>query len=227
MNDFASLTTAPFRETRGYSRAAVVGLWGYVLAAIAMIVIELIVVVIIRQGELSFVTFEQLEVAEQFTMGIAVFIFLFTMVTYCTWKHRSYHNLKALGVGLLRYSPNWAIGSYFVPILNLVRPFRAMNDIWNGTFYSPLAANVALVSWWWTAWIIGNMVTRASKGVLKSAETVDSVTAGIGVGVLGGLIMIAAALTLIRIIGRVTAAQYARRTDGGSIAPQPLMEATV
>jgi len=55
-------------------------------------------------------------------------------VAFIMWFYRAYSNLPRLGVtGGLRFGPGWAIGAWFVPFLNLVRPKAIANDIWKGS----------------------------------------------------------------------------------------------
>ena len=46
------------------------------------------------------------------------------------WTHRLYRNLEPLGFRELRFGSGWAVGGWFVPFLNLVRPKQIVNDIW-------------------------------------------------------------------------------------------------
>src|SRR5262249_14954994 len=74
-----------------------------------------------------------------------------------------------------RYTTGWAIGAWFVPILNLWRPKQIANDIWRAS--DPAAppeqestwrdkATPALLSAWWILFIVssqlGNAAARAS-----------------------------------------------------------------
>ena len=51
--------------------------------------------------------------------------------------------------GLLRYAPGWAIGAWFVPFLNLVRPVQIVNDVRRLGAPDRLRDSRALVGWWW------------------------------------------------------------------------------
>src|SRR5688572_9717366 len=56
--------------------------------------------------------------------------FVAAIVVFLVWMRRSYINLKALGVRGLEYSPGWAVGCWFIPFVNLVRPYTIMKEIW-------------------------------------------------------------------------------------------------
>jgi hypothetical protein len=57
-------------------------------------------------------------------VALLYLIFLvITAVVFFIWLTRSYKNLRALGVEP-QYTTGWVIGSWFVPLLNLVRPLQ-------------------------------------------------------------------------------------------------------
>lgn len=58
---------------------------------------------------------------------------LVLVIVYCVWIHRAYSNLYLFGARGLRYSPGWAVGGWFIPILNLVRPVQVMQEIWRAS----------------------------------------------------------------------------------------------
>ena len=64
------------------------------------------------------------------TMLLRFFVFLATVVLFLRWLHRAYSNLPALGVRHPEYSPRWAVGCFFVPYINLVRPYQIVGEIW-------------------------------------------------------------------------------------------------
>ena len=59
-------------------------------------------------------------------------VFIATVVAFSMWIHRAYANLPALGNPKegLEYSPRWAVGGFFIPIVNLFVPYRAVKEIW-------------------------------------------------------------------------------------------------
>ena len=54
---------------------------------------------------------------------------LTTGVVFITWTRRLYRNVAPLG-GETRFKPGWAVGGWFVPLLNLVRPKQVLDDAW-------------------------------------------------------------------------------------------------
>ncbi|HAX82628.1 MAG TPA: hypothetical protein DCY40_08690 [Actinobacteria bacterium] len=58
---------------------------------------------------------------------------LVVAVAVIVWLRRMYRNLSPLGVTELRFAPGWAVGAWFVPILNWIRPKQIVDDIWRAT----------------------------------------------------------------------------------------------
>lgn len=57
--------------------------------------------------------------------------FVVAAILFIRWFHASYRNLRSLGTPESRFKPGWAIGVWFVPILNLWRPKQIADEIWN------------------------------------------------------------------------------------------------
>lgn len=107
--------------------------------------------------------------------GAYLVLFVITGILFCMWIHRVHRNLPPLGASNLKYSPAWAVGGFFVPILNLFRPFQVTTEIWKasdptGNISDGLAWKSAptspLIASWWVLFLIsalvGNIVLRMS-----------------------------------------------------------------
>jgi len=57
---------------------------------------------------------------------LAVYIPFF--ILFVIWLRASYRNVELLGQRI-DYKPGWAIGSFFVPILGLFRPYQIMKEV--------------------------------------------------------------------------------------------------
>ena len=111
--------------------------------------------------------------------------FVISGITFIMWFRRAYFNLHQK-VGSLQFSEGWAAGSWFVPIVNLYRPYQIMKEIYIITkkFLTMKGKSEKVdystnyLRWWWTLWIIsgfiGGIIFRVT---LKSADTVDNLIA--------------------------------------------------
>jgi hypothetical protein len=80
------------------------------------------------------------------------------------WFSRAYYNLHQK-VNYLSYSDGWAIGCWFVPILNLYRPYKMMKELFEETkkllekkvnVNFDFTAN--LIEWWWGLSLLNNTI---------------------------------------------------------------------
>lgn len=71
----------------------------------------------------------QLEAARRI-QGLA---WLATAALFLLWLHRVYGNLAWLGAHRMRFSARWAVGTFFVPAMNLVWPYLVVREVWTGS----------------------------------------------------------------------------------------------
>ncbi len=53
------------------------------------------------------------------------------VVLFIRWLHLAYRNVDSISPSYRRFDTGWAIGSWFVPFLNLVRPMQIVTDVWH------------------------------------------------------------------------------------------------
>lgn len=140
-----------------------------------------------------------------------------TGITFLVWFKRAYRNGSAFGADL-PYSAGWAVGSWFVPFLNLVRPVRIFRAIWQASDPTvdhgvPGAWRLAdvskLITPWWIAWWTANAVGRVASSQLKS-DNPDTVLGGLHTLVAGDALEIVAAVLLVVLVRQLTARQSTR-----------------
>ena len=136
------------------------------------------------------------------------------------WTRRLYGNLRPLGFNEPRFREGWALGGWFVPLVNLVRPKQIVNDIWRaGDPEPPRPAQAweeqpvsSLLSWWWFFWIVLWLPTPFLGIPAESAE--DAGSAGPFFAWCGAGHMVFGALT-IAVVVRTTSRQVRLATGGG------------
>jgi hypothetical protein len=144
-----------------------------------------------------------------------LFTFISTLIMFLVWLHRAYSNLPSLGVPHPDFSSGWVIGSWFVPILNLFRPYQIVKYIWNksdpetvgvGGGYFDTGGNFTLKAWW-GFWIASNI----SINIYGGADKPDShVAAGLA-GIFSSALTIVAACLAIAVARDITSRQEERR----------------
>ena len=131
------------------------------------------------------------------------------------WIYRAHANLTRAGVSELTYTPVWAVGSFFVPLVNLVVPFRAMRELHNRSHgEGPWQAHspVSDVTSWWSCLIAAAVVSTVA-GLVALLATIPNLYVVQPPGVNTALVLFSLVLEagsgffLFRTIGAVTAAQ--------------------
>ena len=101
-----------------------------------------------------------------------VVVFLFSGISFLYWTHRIVKNAHSITSRPLRYSPGWAVGYYFIPILNLIRPLQALADAhrvsknpgdWAATSGS------YLLGWWWASFILSRIAERINTKLAQAS----------------------------------------------------------
>jgi len=59
-------------------------------------------------------------------------------VLFCRWLHRAYEDNSHLGGRPLKFSPSYAVGSFFIPVVNLWQPYQAIRDLYVASDPRPL-----------------------------------------------------------------------------------------
>jgi hypothetical protein len=169
-------------------------------------------------------------------VGGELIVFVLTAIAFLMWTYRAYKNLPALGAHNLEQSPGWAVGWYFVPFANLIKPYYVMVEIVRhsnpeGIGVNARASSTANVGRWWAAYIISGIVGWIAGTTLSSgaaSHSIDSMMTGVGIGMVGKAINIVAALLAILLIARVDKEQEQRFqvvtsqvTDQASAAHSP------
>jgi len=81
------------------------------------------------------------------------------IILFCNWIPCANRNARALGATGLRFTPGWSVGWYFVPVMNLFRPYQAMKEIWMASVPSDATdrqqrAPSSLLGSWWALWLV-------------------------------------------------------------------------
>jgi hypothetical protein len=132
--------------------------------------------------------------------GVALLVQAVVGLVFLGWLHRARTNAKLLSPAPHRYSPGWAIGAWFVPVVNLVLPRVIVADVLRAS-RSDGAPTVAAVNGWWIATLLARTAHLAAwvllvvtfldgvsqsgfltAAVIHTSGTLCSVTAGLLLG---------------------------------------------
>ncbi|MCI0378258.1 MAG: DUF4328 domain-containing protein [Gemmataceae bacterium] len=124
----------------------------------------------------------------QLALGVGYLVLsIATVVVFLIWFYRAHANLTPLGARGLSYTSGWAVGFWFVPFLNLVRPVQIAQEIWRNSDPSAVrpdgvhqgtASSSALIGFWWAIYLIANVINNISFRMSLDARTPEALRGG-------------------------------------------------
>jgi len=117
------------------------------------------------------------DLREQLLAIVYLIVFITSGIFFIKWFQRAYYNLSR--ITNCKHTDGWAAWSWFVPILNLFRPYQIMKEL-NEKTVSFLRSkttdiiedNTSLIGYWWGLWIASNYIGNY---ILKTSFKEDSV----------------------------------------------------
>lgn len=143
-------------------------------------------------------------------------VFLVSGIWILRWIYRASCNARELGAAGMRFSEGGSVFWYFVPILNLWKPFQAMKEIWraserprdwqNGPAHGLLVA-------WWTLWLLSSSASNASLRLTLRAESMGELLAANHVTLISDLLNIPLSIVFSLVVKTIHDMQTAPRPE--------------
>lgn len=223
-------------EELGQRAAIAMSMLGVVaLAAIVAVVADMAQLGVARDilaGEQ--VTLERLrDIDDQLRVAgiIQLVSYVLAAIGFLLWYHRAYRNGIALGARPPRYGTGWAIGYWFIPFVNLVRPKQVMNDIWRGSdpempaecpdfAKRPLTP---MLTFWWAGFLISGFAARIGAGF--ELDNVKALESQAQVYLFADVLIVASAALAAMIVWKASQRQAERRRlwEAGHLTGQALI----
>ncbi len=181
--------TGEFRPLDGRARWATAGIAAVLAVDVVRIWSDWLEVKLVDKllaNELDLTLLDDLDANDDRQLAIAivrVVVYLASAVLFIRWFHAAYSNITSVGVAAHRFGRGWAIGAWFVPILNLWRPKQIANDIWRAGALDLPTANVnslaaqpvaALVTVWWAVWIVSGVLENVVGSAAFDEDTIET-----------------------------------------------------
>jgi hypothetical protein len=137
-------------------------------------------------------------------------VYLITAIAFLKWTHRACLNARGFGAHDMSFTPGWSVGWYFVPFLNLVRPYQAMKEIWQVS-QDPQNWQLQQVSpilgWWWGLWITSNIAGQITMRSSMGAETIEQLQASTVISIAANAIGIPLCIVAIALVKSISQSQ--------------------
>lgn len=65
--------------------------------------------------------------------AVQLLVWLAVAFLWAFWTFKSNKLARSLGAKDMKYSPGWSVGWYFIPLLNLIKPYLALKEIYLAT----------------------------------------------------------------------------------------------
>jgi hypothetical protein len=175
------------------------------------------------------------DIRQAIVAGIQGTVFVLTCIAFLFWFSRAYRNLEPLGAGTRRFGQGWAVGSWFVPIVNIWFPKQIANDIWRAS--DPEAPRDQTSTWrnasvpglylaWWLAYVVMSWLYSTASRLMLRAEEISELRAVNGIYLAADVLGTVAAVLAALVVHRTTTRQTARADRLGLVAredPTPLL----
>jgi len=157
--------------------------------------------------------------AQSFVATANLPVYALTAIFFLIWLNKANKNLTPLGADYLEFSSGWAVGWWFVPFANLVKPFQVVREVWResdpeieeGTgFLSNVASGApGYMALWWGLWIVSNIFNNIAARASEASST-ESIQLSGAVFAASGATGVAAAVLAIMVVRDITQRQELR-----------------
>ena len=153
----------------------------------------------------------------------AVAVYLATVVVFLMWLYRVSNNVAAFGA-TTQHSSGWAVGSFFVPIMNLFVPYQAVRDIWgksepNATdAFSYGVSPPGFFPAWWGFWLASNFSSNIYFRMTMAEASAEALAT---IGILSEALSIVAAVFAIQVVKAIDRRQEERARNLQQAFPTP------
>ena len=144
---------------------------------------------------------------QQLIGGLQLTLIILTAIIFLLWTHRANKNLSALGAKDLKFTPGWAVGNWFIPILNFFRPAQVMVEIWKASdprdesgLEWKTANSPPIVNWWWIAYIGSSILGTWTGRIDFSTATLQQIMTTSWLGALSDLASVVAGILAILMV---------------------------
>ena len=138
------------------------------------------------------------------------------VVSFSVWVFRANRDARSLGAEGMFFSPGWSAGIAFVPVANLIGPYRSVKEIYQASEPKPGVAWVSgtvpsILPMWWGFWLL-SIVWNIIAQNLGGESTVWSLTVFETLRAL-------ATLLLMMVVRAIDRRQTDKARDGGNARP--------
>ncbi len=136
-----------------------------------------------------------------------IIVFICSILSFIAWFYRAYKNLHKIK-SPLGYKPGWAIGVWFVPILNLFAPYNIMQELYDEAkkfltkkeheYADKIKTNFIVV--WWVLSFASYIILKVSNRLSLYATELEAMQSLNSVAMIANAFVVISALLAIKVI---------------------------
>jgi hypothetical protein len=150
------------------------------------------------------------------SLGVGELVtYIATAVAFLVWLRRSVSNALDMGVATSGYTPGEAVFTWFIPIVNLVSPYRLITELHRDLATPSSGRSGAwLIRAWWAAWLAAAAIGAVGIVLAGSTATlgVPILYLGSAVGAIATFTAAVLAISMVREIQRLGDTRVTRQT---------------
>lgn len=161
------------RPNQERARYAIIGLYIVAAGTIASVISAFMQYQLLGSANIGMAEAEANDQRERIIAIINVIIFIINAVLFISWFRRAYFNLHQVPGATPSFTEGWAAGAWFVPFLNLARPYQIGKEIYQQSKEQAGESddNNSLPGLWWATFLIMNISANIAARLARSAES--------------------------------------------------------
>ena len=164
-------------------------------------------------------------IGQGFALLFRFFFYVVAATFFLIWFNRANKNLTSFGTNHLQFTSGWAVGWWFIPFANLVKPFQVVREVWCGSdptvseqpaFLSAgFHSAPTYMGLWWAAYLVMNLIDNISSRVFDPDDLRTVALSGYFFVASGLMTAVAAGLAiyLVRDISSRQDARFSQNPD--------------
>ena len=160
------------KSIKGITQALIALFIVIIVIDILAVLADLMVIVLVNDVLAGTpITAEQANFADMFqglTALLQTGFFIITSIVFLVWFYRAYKNIHSFGLEGIKHSPGWAVGYWFVPFLNFIRPYQIAQEIWRASESINESKEKIwrhldvppVIGWWWATFLGSSIIER-------------------------------------------------------------------
>ncbi len=147
------------------------------------------------------------DMREQLVRLLQVAVAVVTGILFIRWFRRAYFNLHQKADNL-SHTDGWAAGAWFVPFINLGRPYHIMQELFvesrrllqNEDQVVPQSLTTRKIGFWWALWLGSGFFNNIFYYLVREAASVNDYRWATALSMTANVCSIVAAVLAIRIV---------------------------